>query len=136
MGDKELVEILRDNRNIAVVGLSRDEKKPAHVVPKFLQERGYRIIPVNPFADELLGERAYPSLREVEEEVDIVEIFRPGEEAYEIVEEALDIGADVVWMQEGIRNDEAVELARAKGLEVVQDCCMMKEYQRLIGDNG
>lgn len=133
MNDEDMKRILEDYNNIAVVGCSSHEDKYAHVVPKFLQERGYTIIPVNPNADEVLGEKSYPSLSEVEKEVDIVDIFRPSSEVPGIVEEALDVGAKVIWMQFGIENEEAKEKAEKSGLEVVQNRCMKVQYMRLLG---
>ncbi|KXB07977.1 hypothetical protein AKJ58_01330 [candidate division MSBL1 archaeon SCGC-AAA385D11] len=132
--DEVIIRILKENTNITVVGCSRTEGKPAHEIPKFLKSKGYRIIPVNPFADEILGEKTYPSLEEVEEKIDVVEIFRPSEEVYEIVEEALETDAKVIWMQLGIKNEKAKKLAEENGLKVIQDKCMKVEYKRLIGD--
>jgi hypothetical protein len=118
---------------VAVVGASTSYEKAAHIVPAYLQRHGYRLRPVNPTADEILGERAFDSLADVTGTVDVVEIFRPGEEVPGIVEQALareDVAA--VWMQQGVRNDEAARSAEAAGLYVVQDRCMKVEHGRLV----
>lgn len=135
--DQEIREILTRYRKIAVVGISRDPDKPARKVPKFLMSRGYTIIPVNPFADRILGKKSYKSVREIPEEVEVVEIFRPSEAIPPIMDDVLERVKErgdvkVIWMQEGIRNDEAAEKAMRAGLKVVQDRCMYKEYVRLI----
>jgi hypothetical protein len=123
-------EILEKYNIVAVVGCSTNPEKPAHYVPKYLKEHGYRIIPVNPFAEEILGERAYPSLLDVPGEVEIVEVFRPADEAPEIVNQAVEKGAKAVWLQEGIVSEEAAELARNAGIEFVMDRCMMLEHKK------
>jgi hypothetical protein len=130
--DDELRRVL-DYDRVAVVGASTSYEKAAHIVPAYLQRHGYEIVPVNPTADEIFGERSYESLAEVVETIDIVEIFRPSEEVPEIVEQAVgreDVKA--VWMQLGIRNDEAARTAEAAGVDVVQDRCMKVEHGRLI----
>jgi predicted CoA-binding protein len=125
-------EILRKYKTIAVVGLSANPEKPAHFVPKYLKEHGYAVIGVNPSAKgEILGQKAYASLKEVPEDIDIVNIFRPSGEAPGIVEEAIAIGAKAVWMQEGIIHPEAAARARKAGLEVVMDRCIMKAHRSL-----
>jgi len=131
--EEVLVEILETTRTIAVVGLSSREDSPAHSVPKYLQDQGYKIIPVNPRHTELLGEPAYPDLDSLETSPDIVLVFRPSEDLPEIVQGAIKTGARVVWMQEGILNLQAAETARAAGLEVVMDLCLRKTHQRLLG---
>lgn len=128
----ELRRILSYDR-VAVVGASTSYEKAAHIVPAYLQRHGYEIIPVNPNADEIFGKRAYDSLADVTESIDIVEIFRPSEEVQEIVEQALardDV--KVIWMQSGIRNDGAAHMAETAGLDVVQDNCMKVEHGQLI----
>lgn len=128
----ELREILGYDR-VAVIGASTSYEKAAHIVPAYLQRHGYKITPVNPTADEIFGEQAYESLAEVPEPVDIVEVFRPSEEVPEIVEQAIardDVKA--IWMQLGIRNDDAARTAEAAGLDVVQDRCMKVEHGQLI----
>ncbi len=130
--DAELREIL-EFETIAVVGLSTSPGKAAHDVPAYLQDHGYRVIPVNPFADEVLGETAYDSLADVPEDIDIVDVFRPSEEVPEIVDGALareDV--EVVWLQQDITHDEAGEKVEADGRRFVQDRCMKIEHQRLV----
>lgn len=131
--DAEIRKILSDIRTIAVVGCSKDPAKDAHRVPKYLQMHGYRIIPVNPTATEILGEKAYPSLDAVPTPYDAVDIFRPSADVPPIVERAIRGPAGVIWMQLGIRNDAAAEKARAAGKVVVQDRCMMRDHARLFG---
>lgn len=130
--DSGVRDILR-RRTIAVVGCSATPGKDAHEIPKYLQSQGYEIIPVNPNADVVLGQPAYDSLSEVEERIDIVDVFRPSPEVAGIVDEALardDV--DVIWLQLGIHDDEAVARAESAGIRVVQDRCMKPEHQRLI----
>jgi hypothetical protein len=134
MVDDELIrKILTDIRTIAVVGCSKDPAKDAHRVPKYLQMHGYRIIPVNPTATEILGETAYPSLDAVPVSYDAVDIFRPSADVPPIVDQAIRGPAWVIWMQLVIRNDAAAEKARAAGKVVVQDRCMMRDHARLFG---
>jgi predicted CoA-binding protein len=133
-GDDDLLRsILTYARTIAVVGLSSRPERPAHTVPAYLQRHGYRIIPVNPSLDEALGERAWPDLLSVPEPVDVVQIFRRSEDVPPVVEQAIQIGAKAVWMQEGIVNEEAADLARRAGLDVVMHTCMRVAHQRLFG---
>jgi predicted CoA-binding protein len=129
--DSEIKDILDGSRTIAVVGLSRNETRPSHAVARYLKNQGYRIIPVNPNADRLLGEKCYPGLRKVPEKVDVVDIFRRPKDVGPVVEDALAIGAKVVWMQEGIVNNEAAEAAGRAGLKVVMNKCIMKEHKKL-----
>lgn len=131
--DEVIEKILLESRTVAVVGCSRDPGKDAHRVPKYLQEQGYRIIPVNPQAGEILGERAYSSLGEIQEEVDIIDIFRPSEEVYQIVQEAIRLKPRAIWMQLGIADEAAAELAEEHGITAVMDRCMMAEHRRLCG---
>jgi hypothetical protein len=135
LSDKELKEILRSSKTIAVVGCSRDPEKDAYKVPKYLKEKGYKIIPVNPFAEEILGEKVYKSLSEIREEVDIVDIFRPSEECLEIVKEAIKLKPKVIWMQLGIENKEAEKLAKENKIKVVMNKCIMREHQRFFESN-
>jgi uncharacterized protein len=128
-----LREILAENKAIAVVGLSPKPDRPSNTVPAYLQEQGYRIIPVNPKIAEALGEKAYPSLREIPVPVDIVQIFRRSEDVPPVVEDAIAIGAKVVWMQEGIVNQAAADRAEAAGLKVVMDMCMRVIHRLLHG---
>lgn len=131
--EEKLRRILRTYGTVAVVGMSKDPTKPARKVPKFLMSKGYRVIPVNPTADEILGRRSYPSLKDVPEAVEIVDIFRPSQDVPEIVRQAIQRGdVKVIWMQEGISNEEAAAEAMAHGMEVVQDYCIYKAYKRFI----
>jgi len=116
-----------------MVGLSDNAERPSYRVASYLKEQGYRIIPVNPRVEEVLGEVSYPDLTSVPEPVDVVDIFRRSEDVPPIVEEAIKVGAKVVWMQEGIVNEEAAERARRAGLQVVMDKCMLKEHSKLKG---
>ncbi len=131
--DEDTLRELLGQSRVAVVGASATLEKAAHIVPAYLQRHEYEIIPVNPNVDELFDRPAYDSLSEVDENVDIVEIFRPSEEVSDIVDEAVDRD-DVksIWMQLGIRNDDAAEHAEAAGLSVVQDHCMKVQHGLLI----
>jgi len=133
MSDEEIKEILRESNNIAVVGLSPKIDRPSFRVASYLKAQGYKIIPVRPGIEEVIGEKAYASLSDIpsEIEIDVVDIFRRSEEVLPIVEEAIKRKAKTVWMQEGIINEEAAEKAKAAGLRVVMDRCMLKEHQRL-----
>ncbi len=131
VSDEEIREIL-SLKKVAVVGMSKDPNKAAHQVPKYLMEHGYDIIPVNPTADQILGKRCYKSLDEIDEEIDIVDIFRPSDQVLPIVEQAIKKKPKVIWMQLGIRNEEAARKAREHGIKVVQDRCMMEEHLRLM----
>jgi hypothetical protein len=124
-------EILSSSRVVAMVGLSPKPDRPSYRVACYLREQGYRIIPVNPGAREILGEPCYPDLSSIPEPVDVVDIFRRAEEVSAIVEEAIKIGAKAVWMQEGVVNEEAAARAREAGLLVVMDRCMLKEHRKL-----
>ena len=130
--DAELAKILTSVRTIAVVGMSGDSNRPANQVPAFLKQHGYRVIPVNPTLTEALGEKAYPELRAVPDPIDAVLVFVRSEAVPGVVEQAIDIGAHTIWMQEGIVNLEAAERARAAGLTVVMDRCMRATWQRLL----
>jgi predicted CoA-binding protein len=129
--DSELAEILGLG-TVAVVGCSTTPGKAAHDVPAYLREHGYDVIPVNPYADEIFGRTAYDSLSDVEEAVDVVDVFRPSEEVAGIVDEAVERGdVEAVWLQLDITDDEAAARAEAAGLRVVQDKCMKVEHGRL-----
>lgn len=125
-------DLLRSARTIAVVGLSHKRYRPSYGVAEYMQSAGYRIIPVNPFETEVLGEKSYASLDQISEHVDIVDIFRRPEFVPEIVETAIRIGARAVWMQEGVAHEEAAARARAAGLVVVMDRCILKEHRRAL----
>ena len=124
-------DILRSYRTIAVVGLSGKRFRPSYGVSEYMRSAGYRIIPVNPREREVLGEKAYASLDDVPGEVEIVNIFRRSEFVPEVVEAAIRKGARVVWMQEGVAHEAAAERARAAGLDVVMDRCILKEHRRI-----
>ena len=125
-------ELLNSARTIAVVGLSGKRMRPSYGVSEYLQRAGYRVIPVNPHETEVLGEKAYPSLEAVPEKIDIVDVFRRPEFVPAIVEAAIRIGARAVWMQEGVVHEEAAARARAAGLAVVMDRCILKEHRKLM----
>ena len=128
----DIERILSLYNTIAVVGASPDPERPSHVVAEFLQEQGFRVIPVNPKGGEILGEKVYPDLGSIPEQVEVVCVFRRPEEVMPIVEQAIAIGAKALWMQEGIVNKEAAAKAREAGLKVVMDHCMKKELLRLM----
>ena len=133
MSEAEIKRILEKSKTIAVVGLSPREERDSHRVAKYLQGQGYRIIPVNPNADEVLGERSYPDLTSVPDPIDVVDVFRRSEAVPEIVEEAIKVGARTFWMQQGVIHEEAAARAREAGLQVVMDRCMMIEHRRYFG---
>jgi len=124
-------DLLRSSRTIAVVGLSSKRFRPSYGVAEYMQSQGYRIIPVNPNEDEVLGEKSYARLEDIPERVDIVDIFRRSEFVPPIVHAAIAIGARAIWMQEGVTHEDAARKAREAGLEVVMDRCILKEHMRL-----
>jgi len=130
--DKEMKEILLSATTVASVGLSSNQEKESYWIAAYLKEQGYRIIPVNPTATEILGEKAYPDLSSVPEKVDVVQVFRKPEDVPPVVEEAIKIGAKVVWMQEGISHAESAKKAREAGLQVIMDACMRATHRRLM----
>ena len=121
-------KILSSAKTIAVVGLSANPRRPSHGVASYLQRAGYRIIPVNPNVEEVLGEHAYPSLRDIPQPVDVVEVFRRSEFVGPIVDDAIAIRATAVWLQDGVIDEAAAARARASGLDVVMDDCMMRRH--------
>jgi uncharacterized protein len=125
-----ILELLKKYKTIAVVGLSSNPMRPSYGVTEYMQEAGYRIIPVNPNEIEVLGEKSYARLEDVPEKVDIVNIFRRAEDVPAVVASAVRVGAKVVWMQSGIENEEAAEKARAAGLVAVEDACILVEHKR------
>ena len=127
----DIEKIIRELRNIAVVGISNKLGRPSLTVASYLKGQGYRIIPVNPTIQDVNGEKCYPDLGSIPEKVDVVDIFRKPEDVLPVVEEAVRIGAKAVWMQEGIVNEEAARRAKEAGLMVVMDKCMLKEHSRL-----
>lgn len=128
-------KILKNCKVIAIVGLSPKKDRPSYGVAVYLKEQGYRIIPVNPKEDSILGEHCYPSLISVEGKIDIVNIFRRSEDVPGVVDKAIEKGAGVVWMQEGVVDEGSAARARKAGIEVVMDKCIKKEHQRLIGES-
>ncbi|MBF8282205.1 MAG: putative CoA-binding protein [Anaerolineales bacterium] len=133
MNDKQLKELYKSIQTIASVGLSANVEKPSFGIVYYLQQQGYRIIPVNPTAPEILGQKSYPDLLSIPDKVDVVQLFRRSEDVPPFVEQAIQIGARVVWMQQGISNPEAAKKAEAAGLTVVMDRCMRAEHIRLFG---
>ena len=131
--DQTLKDTLLSTKTIASVGLSSNPEKVSYGVGAYLLEQGYQVIPVNPTASEILGEKAYPDLESIPENIDVVQVFRRPEDVPPVVEAAIKAGAKVVWMQLGIVNEEAAQTAREAGLQVVMDRCMRAEHQRLIG---
>jgi len=131
--DAQIEKILREAKTVAVVGLSDDPAKASHGVGLYLVSQGYEVIPVNPNAVEVLGRKSYPDVPSIGRPVDVVDIFRPSEAVPPIVAQAIAAGAKVVWMQQGIFHAEAERQAKAAGLQVVMDRCMMKEHYRLVG---
>lgn len=134
--DPELRSILGEARTVAVVGLSSNPSRPSYEIAEYLQSKGYRIVPVNPNETEVLGERAYPTLADIPEEieVDVVDVFRRAEQTPDVAQQAVARGAKVLWLQEGILNDEARQIGEAAGLSVVMGVCMRQESKRLEGE--
>jgi predicted CoA-binding protein len=128
-----LRRILKESRVIAVVGLSADWFRPSYFAAKYMQEHGYRVIPVNPKYETILGEKCYKSLREIPEPVDLVDVFRKTQDVGPIADDAISIGAKVLWQQLGVKNEAAAAKARAAGLEAVLDRCVKIEHGRLFG---
>lgn len=132
--DDEIKEILSNYKKVAVVGMSREEGKESHEIPEYLINKGYDVTPVNPNADSILNKKSYPSIEEVPGTVEIVDIFRPSDKVLPVVKAAISKNPKVIWMQEGISNEEAKKLAESKGITVIFNRCMMKEHVRLFGD--
>ncbi len=133
VSSEEIKGILENYKTVAVVGLSPKEDKPSYQVASYLQSKGFRIIPIRPLGNDILEEKVYSSLLEVPFGIDVVDIFRKPEAVLEIVKEAIEKNAKVVWMQEGVINNEAAELARKAGIRVVMDRCIKKEHQKFFG---
>lgn len=130
--DDQLKEIY-NLRNIAVVGMSTSPEKAGHFVPKYLLELGYNVIPVNPNATEILGRRSFHKVSDITEQVDIVNVFRKSEDVYPVIQDAIEKkGVRIIWLQEGIHNEEAERVAQAKGIDVLFNRCMMAEHMRLF----
>jgi uncharacterized protein len=133
--DSEIKEFYQ-LKNIAVVGVSKNEEKPSHQVPKYLIEHGYNVIPVNPTLTEVLGRKAYPSIAAIQERIDIIDIFRKSEDTPAVVDDILKKkdGIKVIWMQLGIYNEDAEKKAKQNGIDVIYNRCMMEEHRRLFDD--
>ena len=129
--DDEIKEIF-SLKNVAVVGMSKNQDKAAHYVPKYLSESGYNIMPVNPTTEQILDKKCFHNLDEVDQPIDIVDVFRPSDQVLPVVQEAIKKKPKVIWLQEGIHNEEAEELARKEGIKVVFNRCMLAEHQRLF----
>ena len=128
--DDQIREILSLNK-VAVIGMSKNSSKAAHYVPKYLSDNGYDVIPVNPSSDEILGKKCYDSVMEIDEPIDIVDIFRPSDQVLPFVKDAIKKKPKVIWLQEGIHNSEAEELAKSHGIKVIFNRCTLAEHQRL-----
>ncbi len=129
--DDEIKQIF-SLKNVAVIGMSKHPEKAAHFVPKYLSEQGFNILPINPTSSEILNKKCYSSVTEVDEPIDIVDVFRPSDQVLPFVKEAIMMKPKVIWLQEGIHNPEAEELARKEGIKVVFNRCMLAEHQRLF----
>jgi len=128
--DEQIRDIL-SFKKVAVIGMSKHSSKAAHYVPKYLSDNGFDITPVNPTADEILGKKCYDSVSEINEDIEIVDIFRPSDQVLLVIQEAIKKKPKVIWLQEGIHNSEAEELARKAGIKVVYNRCMLAEHRRL-----
>jgi len=129
--DEQIRDIL-SLKKVVVIGMSKHSSKAAHYVPKYLSDNGYDITPVNPTTNEILDKKCYNSVSEITEEIDIVDIFRPSDQVLPVIQEAIKKKPKVIWLQEGIHNSEAEELARKEGIKVVYNRCMLAEHQRLL----
>ena len=129
--DQQIIDIL-SLRTVAVIGMSKHSSKAAHYVPKYLSDNGYDIIPINPTTDKILDKKCYSSISEIDEEIDIVDIFRPSDDVLPFIVDAIKKKPKVIWLQEGIHNLEAEELARKEGIKVIFNRCMLAEHQRLL----
>ncbi|MDY6836144.1 MAG: CoA-binding protein [Chloroflexota bacterium] len=137
VSDQDMRNLFENNRSIAVYGMSTDPEKPSQAVPVFLQSKGYDVIPVNPRADTIINLKSYPNLHDVEANIDVVDVFRPSDQTVAVVEEAVQRNRErgdvrVIWLQEGIVNQESQRLAEQAGLVFIQDRCMKKEYKRIF----
>ena len=129
--DEEIIEIL-NLKKVAVIGMSKHQEKAAHFVPKYLSENGFDIIPVNPNSDEILNKKCYKEINDIKDDIDIVDVFRPSEDVLPFVKDAIKKNPKVIWLQEGIHNEDAENLAREHGIDVVFNRCMLAEHQRLM----
>jgi hypothetical protein len=130
--DERLAEILKTHKNVAVAGLTPKQESPANRIARFLKRHGFRIYPVNPRYESVLGEIAWPYIKDITEPVDIVDVFRRPEHLGGVIEDAVKVGAKVIWLQLGVIDEEFAALAQEAGLEVVMDRCMKKEYERVV----
>ena len=130
----DIKEILDKNKTIAMIGVSKDPKKPSTIVMKYMQEYGFKVIPVNPKAkgDKILGEEVFEKITDIKQKVDIIDVFRPSNEVYAIAEDAVKIGAKVLWLQLGIRDEKAKELVEKNDIDYVDNRCTKMEYQKLF----
>lgn len=128
--DEQISRILSLN-NVAVVGMSKNSSKAAHYVPKYLLDHGYNVIPVNPTSEQILGKKCYSTVSEIGEDVDVVNVFRPSEQVLPVILDAIKKKPKVIWLQEGIHDSEAEDLARKEGIDIVFNRCMFAEHQRL-----
>ena len=129
--DDEIKEIF-SLKNIAVIGMSKHPEKAAHFVPKYLSEQGFNIMPINPTTDEILNKKCYSSVTEIDQPIDIIDVFRPSDQVLPVIEESIKMKPKVIWLQEGIHNPPAEELARNQGIKVVFNRCMFAEHKRLF----
>ena len=129
--DEEIIEIL-NLKKVAVIGMSKHQEKAAHFVPKYLSENGFDIIPVNPNSDEILNKKCHKEINDIKDDIDIVDVFRPSEDVLPFVKDAIKKNPKVIWLQEGIHNEEAENFAREYGIDVVFNRCMLAEHQRLM----
>ena len=131
--DNQIRKILTSSKTIAVVGISTNPEKSAHYVPRYLQSKGYNIIPINPNSEQILGKQCLKSIEDIKETVDIIQIFRPSDQVLPFVKSAISKKPKTIWLQKGIHNTQAEEIALEKGIDVVFNRCMFEEYQRLFG---
>ena len=130
--DNQIRKILSSAKTIAVIGISTDPEKSSHYVPKYLQSRGYDVIPINPNAEQILGKRCLKDIEDAKDNIDIVQIFRPSDQVIPFVKSAISKKPKTIWLQKGIHNTQAEELALEKGIDVVFNRCMLEEHQRLF----
>ena len=130
--DNQIRKILSSAKTVAVIGISTDPEKSAHYVPKYLQSRGYDVIPINPNAEQILGKHCLKNIEDVKDNIDIVQIFRPSDQVIPFVKSAISKKPKTIWLQKGIHNTQAEELALEKGIDVVFNRCMLEEHQRLF----
>jgi len=129
--EQEIVDILNEGKTIAVVGMSKNPEKAAHRIPKYLKDAGYKVIPVNPTAKDILGEKAYAKLEDIPEQVDIVDVFRPSEHTPEVVKSAVKLNPKLIWLQLGISNEESKAIAEENNITYVENKCLMVEHKKI-----